>query len=148
MHHSSEYSLLYAVNSVGVETCRIWRGNIGLPSGIVSTFYIVFTLFYRWWPRIFGSVLVHYFTKLMALRKTGQSDILMNSQTVCMHSNSLCKKGQSVGSHYINCFGKSYWNNLCSLSSHIGLLYTLLFHWLFKAEFDIDHFVLGEHRWR
>ncbi len=26
--------------------------------------------------------------------------------------------------------------------------YTLLFHSLFKVEFDIDHFVLGEHRER
>ncbi len=28
---------------------------------------------------------------------------------------------------------------------HLGYFYTLLFHSLFKVEFDIDHFVLGEH---
>ncbi len=28
---------------------------------------------------------------------------------------------------------------------YIKYFYTLLFHSLFKVEFDIDHFVLGEH---
>ncbi len=45
---------------------------------------------------------------LMVLRKKGQSDILMKSQTVCMHSNLLGKKGQSAGPNCIKCFGKSY----------------------------------------
>ncbi len=58
VHHSRECSLLCAVNSVGVETCRIWRGNILLPSDIVSTLYKIVTLLYRWWLRIFWSVLV------------------------------------------------------------------------------------------
>ncbi len=56
---SLQCSLLCTVNSVGVETCRIWRGNIRLPSGVVSMFYIVFTSGYRWRPRIFWSVLVY-----------------------------------------------------------------------------------------
>ncbi len=63
------------------------------------------------------------FHKSMMLRNKGQSDILMKSQTVCRHSNSLDKKGQSTGPNCINCFSKSYWKNLCSSSLHIGLFY-------------------------
>ncbi len=34
----------------------------------------------------------------------------------------------------------------CWKVEEIKLFYMLLFHSLFKVEFDIDHFVLGEHR--
>ncbi len=62
-------------------------------------------------------------TTSMVLRKKGQSVILMKSQIVCMHTNSLGKKGQSGEPNCINCFGKFYWKNVCSLSLHIGLFY-------------------------
>ncbi len=35
-----------------------------------------------------------------------------------------------------------------SNSKMYAFFYTLLFHSLFKVEFDMDHFVLGEHRER
>ncbi len=35
-----------------------------------------------------------------------------------------------------------------TIFSIVIIIYTLLFHSLFKVEFDIDHFVLGEHRER
>ncbi len=59
----------------------------------------------------------------MVLRKKGQFEILVKSQTICTHSNSLGKKGQSTKPNCINCFGRSYWEDLCSLSSHISLFY-------------------------
>ncbi len=52
----------------------------------------------------------------MVLREKGQSDILMKSQTVCMHSNSFGKKGQYARTNCINFFNKTYQNNLCSLA--------------------------------
>ncbi len=44
-----------------------------------------------------------------------------------------------------------YWRyifyiKICNLS--LDIFYMLLFHSLFKVEFGIDHFVLGEHRER
>ncbi len=32
------------------------------------------------------------------------------------------------------------------VTKNLQVFYTLLFHLFFKVEFDIDHFVLGEHR--
>ncbi len=57
----------------------------------------------------------------MVLRKKGRSDVLIKSQTVCMHSNSLGKKGQYARTNCINFFNKTYQNNLCSLVLQIGL---------------------------
>ncbi len=62
-----------------------------------------------------------WFTRSMVLRKKGQSGILMKSQTVCRHSNSLGKKGQYARTYCINFFNKTYQNNLCSLALQIGL---------------------------
>ncbi len=59
------------------------------------------------------------------LRKKGQSDILMKSQTICMYSNSLGKKGQYARTNCINCFNKTYQNNLCSLALQINLFYLM-----------------------
>ncbi len=64
-------------------------------------------------------------TKSMVLRKKGYSDILMKSQTVCMHSNSLSKKGQYARTNCIHFFNKTYQNNLCSLALQIGLFYLM-----------------------
>ncbi len=61
----------------------------------------------------------------MVLRKKGQSDILMKSQTVGMHSDSLGRKGQYARTNCLNFFNKTYQNNLCSLTLQIGLFYLM-----------------------
>ncbi len=54
-----------------------------------------------------------------------QKDILMKSQTVCMYSHSLGKKGQYARTNCINFFNKTYQNNLCSMALQIGLFYLM-----------------------
>ncbi len=44
--------------------------------------------------------------------------------------------------------GEDWESCTCHLVSHGIDIYKLLFHSLFKVEFDIDHFVLGEHQER
>ncbi len=78
----------------------------------------------------------------MVLCKKGQFYILMQSHTVCMHSNLLGKKGQSAGLNCINCFSKSYWKNVCSLSLHIGVFYLKNFN-AYKQFGSLSKFQIG-----
>ncbi len=55
--------------------------------------------------------------------------------------------------HYLKCSAYMRYSIHCTLvrwvmNHRIRCFYTLLFHSLFKVKFDIDHFVLGEHRER
>ncbi len=59
------------------------------------------------------------------LRKKGQSDISMKSQTVCIYSNFLGKRGQYARTNCINFYNKTWQNNLCSLALQIGLFYLM-----------------------
>ncbi len=49
--------------------------------------------------------------------------------------------GKLVFYHYLKCF-------LQHFLKVVFIFYTLLFHSLFKVKFNIDNFVLGEHRER